>query len=265
MDERGSRKANLAMPHYDTYAICATTRSGSTLLCGLLAATGVAGHPDSYFHRPSVAIWADRLGVDMSADAPEAELREAALAAAIQKGRAGSDVFAVRVMRQSFDYLLAQLAARTPDATSDLARIEAAFGRTLFVHLTRSDKVAQAVSFVRAEQEGLWHRAPDGSELERQGAGASPAYDPTAIEAQWRTLVQQDQAWAAWFAAEGISPLTIEYSELAANPVAPLQAVLARLGLDPAAADGIAPHVDRLADDLSSQWIARFRQESGLS
>ena len=33
----------------DGYLICATPRTGSTLLCGLLASTGVAGNPELYF------------------------------------------------------------------------------------------------------------------------------------------------------------------------------------------------------------------------
>ena len=32
-----------------TYLICATQRSGSTLLCELLKQTGVAGRPEEYF------------------------------------------------------------------------------------------------------------------------------------------------------------------------------------------------------------------------
>lgn len=38
-------------PGFDTYVICATPRTGSTLLCGLLESSGVAGHPASYFNR----------------------------------------------------------------------------------------------------------------------------------------------------------------------------------------------------------------------
>ena len=32
-----------------SYLVCATPRSGSTLLCEMLAGTGVAGHPREYF------------------------------------------------------------------------------------------------------------------------------------------------------------------------------------------------------------------------
>ena len=34
-----------------SYVVCATPRSGSTLLCALLAGTGVAGNPEEYFER----------------------------------------------------------------------------------------------------------------------------------------------------------------------------------------------------------------------
>ena len=32
-----------------SYLVCATPRSGSTLLCHLLDETGLAGHPEEYF------------------------------------------------------------------------------------------------------------------------------------------------------------------------------------------------------------------------
>ena len=32
-----------------SYFVCATPRSGSTLLCHLLDETGIAGHPEEYF------------------------------------------------------------------------------------------------------------------------------------------------------------------------------------------------------------------------
>ncbi len=43
----------------DSYIICATPRTGSTFLCDLLAATGVAGAPDSFFMRDVDPVWAE--------------------------------------------------------------------------------------------------------------------------------------------------------------------------------------------------------------
>ncbi|MBT6203829.1 MAG: sulfotransferase, partial [Rhodospirillaceae bacterium] len=43
------------MARYQSYVICTSPRSGSTLLCSLLAATGLAGNPCSHFHDPSIS------------------------------------------------------------------------------------------------------------------------------------------------------------------------------------------------------------------
>jgi LPS sulfotransferase NodH len=43
-----------------SYLICGTPRTGSTLLCGLLRDTGIAGRPESYFRLQGEQSWADR-------------------------------------------------------------------------------------------------------------------------------------------------------------------------------------------------------------
>ena len=47
----------------DAYFICATPRTGSTLLCELLTSTQVAGVPESYFRSPDEPSWAERFGL----------------------------------------------------------------------------------------------------------------------------------------------------------------------------------------------------------
>ena len=48
---------NSGVAAFDSYIICTSPRSGSTLLCKLLEATGVAGVPGSHFHDPSISDW----------------------------------------------------------------------------------------------------------------------------------------------------------------------------------------------------------------
>ncbi|MCA9930706.1 MAG: hypothetical protein KC419_19610, partial [Anaerolineales bacterium] len=43
-----------------SYMICATPRSGSTLLCEALRNTGLAGNPDEYFGPMHVARWTEK-------------------------------------------------------------------------------------------------------------------------------------------------------------------------------------------------------------
>lgn len=88
----------------------------------MLRYTGVAGRPEWYFRVPGEQSWADRWQIARDAGG-------------------------------SFDYRHAKLGAVHPDiAGADRDLLTRAFSRPRFVHLWRDDTVAQAVSWVRAEQ-----------------------------------------------------------------------------------------------------------------
>ena len=246
---------------HDAYVVCTTPRSGSTLLCSLLAATGRAGRPGSHFHGPSVDGWARSLGLAVDPGASRRDALAAIVTAAIERGRGGTDLFGLRLQHHGLDVLLGRLAVLHPDVLGDAARMRTAFGRTLFVHLTRTDRVGQAVSHVRAQQTGLWHRAADGTELERLGPPAPPRYDPEAIRSRLREARAGDRRWTDWFATEGIAPVRVTYESLCARPAEVLADLLERLGLDRTMAEGAEPGVGKLADATSRRWVARFRAE----
>ena len=249
------------MGKYDAYIICTSPRSGSTLLCKLLAATGVAGNPNSYFHRPSISDWLADLGLTPKQSVPERKLLEAIFRAAIAKGTLNTGIFGLRLQRHSFDFFTEKLAVLCPERSNDVERFDAAFGRALFVHLTRRDKVAQAVSYVKAQQTGLWHVAPDGTELERLSPPQELAYDASEIGTRLEEMTAHDHGWEHWFDASEIDPLRITYEELSEGPVETLRVVLDHLGLEGEAADDVEPGVARLADNISQDWVARFRSE----
>jgi len=46
----------------NTCLLCSAPRTGSSLLCGLLDSTGVAGHPESWFRRQDEREFAARWG-----------------------------------------------------------------------------------------------------------------------------------------------------------------------------------------------------------
>ena len=230
-------------------------------MCKLLAATGVAGNPDSYFHRPSIFDWLADLGLTRKASVPERELLEAIFRAAIAKGTLDTGIFGLRLQRRSFDFFTEELAVLYPEYWNDAERFEAAFRRTLFVHLTRRDRVAQAVSYVKAHQTGLWHAAPDETELERLSPPQEPAYDANEIRTRLEDMTAHDRGWERWFAALEIDPLRITYEGLSEDPVRTLRVMLDHLGLERAAADGVEPGVAKLADNINQDWVARFRSE----
>lgn len=246
---------------FQSYIICTAPRSGSTLLCGLLAATGAAGKPDSHFHTPSLERWLDVYGFSRTDHASDRDAVAAVFDAARAVGTGNTGMFGLRMQRGSFAYFRKQLAVIFPDKASDAARIEAAFGHTLYIHLTRADKVEQAISQVKAQQSGLWHRAADGSELERLSSETPLTYDAEEIADAVAELTASDQAWADWFAQEQLAPLTVTYDALSDDPAGALATILDALGLDTALATSAAPTVSKLSDATSRAWAKRFHNE----
>lgn len=244
------------------YIICTTPRSGSTLLCTLLEATKQTGQPDSFYHEPHLMQeWADAWGLPDAGIVPPTDYDKAYLEATIAAGRGSTSLFGMRLQQAYMPPLAATLARLYPDLQSDAERFERAFGSLRYLHLTRLDKVAQAVSLVKARQSGLWHRHADGSERERVASAADPVYDPAAIEAEVASLTRADRAWSAWFAQEQIEPLRIIYETFGQRPAATVQYVCVALGVEPPDSMTITPVVAKLADGINQNWIARFRAD----
>jgi trehalose 2-sulfotransferase len=249
------------MAKYESYVLCTSPRSGSTLLCKLLAATGVAGNPDSYFHRPAVSEWLADLNLTPESALSEREVLSAIFKAAMSEGSLDTGMFGLRLQRHSFDFFTQKLAVLHPGLSTDTRRFAAAFGRTRFIHLTRQDKVEQAVSYVKAQQTGLWHRSPDGTELERLSPPEPPVYDAVRIGQIVDEMTAHDRDWENWLAAEAVDPLRLTYEGLSEDPVSELTYVLNDLGVNSDAAHEVKPGVKKLADETNADWVARFRSE----
>lgn len=244
------------------YMICTSPRSGSTLLCGLLRATGVAGRPGSLLHKTSLDGWLGYYGLKRADFVSELAATRAVLQAALNKGRGGTDLFGLRMQRPSFAFFTDQLERIHPEAATDRARIEAAFGPTSFIHLTRKDKLAQAVSREMATQIGLWHRNADGSELERLRPPQEPHYDRAAIAEHLARLEEMESGWHDWFARQGLRPLTLTYEGLSEDPHGTLAVLLDHLDLSRSSMDNVTIPTAKLADATSADWIARFQSET---
>ena len=248
----------------DGYIICATPRSGSTLLCNLLASTGMTGNPNSYYHRTGIMCdWAAKWNLPGRDTMAAKEFGIAYLKAAIRAGRGETNVFGLRLMREYLEGLSTILDEIFPGLPSDVQRFERAFGDVLYIHLTREDKLAQAVSLVKAEQTGLWHIAPDGAEVERLGAPQDPRYDFELIQRKLTTFEAHDAAWNEWFEQQGIIPLRIRYEMLSERPAGTLLQICEALGVEVQKAEAVRPGVAKLADEISLDWMRRFRADFG--
>lgn len=231
------------------------------MLCGLLAGTDVAGSPGSHFHAPSLGLWLHAYDLADTAFGSDFDALRAVFDAAMVRGRGGTEVFGLRMQRGSLDHFKRQLERLVPGRMSDPERIGAVFGPTLYVHLSRPDRLDQAISRVRTEQTGLWHRNADGTELERLAPPREPRYDAEAIERHVTELATLDDAWERWFAQQAVEPFRVDYDTLSRDPQGVLAELLSALGLDPARAGSVETLTAKLADAQSRAWRKRFQGE----
>jgi trehalose 2-sulfotransferase len=243
--------STVARLEIDSYLICATPRSGSTLLCGLLDSSGVAGHPASYFNRKSLEDYADDWRIARPRDG---RIDDAFVRAALTAGRTPNGVFGGRIMAETLPELISGLAAAASQPTAtDVELLTARFGRLRFVHLRRRDVVAQAVSWARSLQTHFWHPG----EAVAPG-GQDPHYDEELIGRLVATIGRFQADWTGWFASHGIVPCDVTYEEMAADPPGTAQRVLDHLGLDVPPDRHLVVGHRRQADQLNADWITRF-------
>jgi len=246
----------------DSYFICATPRTGSSLLLGLLESTGIAGRPQAYFRSPDELLWADRWQIPRTAEGgfDYADYVQAALTA----GRTDNGVFGAKLMWGTVDEVVDKLAAIYPDQNgNDVALLDRAFGRTRFVFLKREDVLAQAVSWLRAEQTGTWFIGGNGEISGSAGSGQAPSFDADGIRHFVEVIREHNAAWEAWFASWRIQPHVVRYEELDLDMVATTRGILDFLGLNAPKGCTIAARHQRQADELSREWIKRYRTELG--
>jgi trehalose 2-sulfotransferase len=192
-------------PDFDSYLICATPRSGSTLLCGLLESSGVAGHPASYFNREGLNGYADDWRIARPRDG---QIDEAFVRAALTAGKTSNGVFGGRIMAETLPELISGLAAAASrPAVTDVDLLSAQLGRLRFVHLRRRDVVAQAVSWAKSLQTHFWHPGEAVA-----AGGQDPHYDEELIGRLVATIERSEADWTVWFAAHSIVPCEVTKS-----------------------------------------------------
>ena len=135
------------------YILCATPRSGSTLLCALLTSPRVAGRPHSYFRSQDIGDWAGLWNVPGPTNPDDPDVNRAYLAAMAKAGTAGTGMFGLRLMWPSVAEATRRLDAAFSGETDLPRRFDHLLGPTMFIHLSRQDKVVQAVSLVQAGSE----------------------------------------------------------------------------------------------------------------
>jgi LPS sulfotransferase NodH len=257
-------------PPDSAYLVCATPRSGSTLLCEMLRTTGSAGNPLEHFEflrhsglprqpREYFESIADpqllELLSPLEAGRPSAEPAAAWRARIMRDGQTANGVWGGKLMWGHVADLLARTRALDGLGDADLATaLRTLLGDARFVLVTRADKVAQAVSLWRAVQTRHWSAAADAPPRVHDAV-----YDFAAIDHLVSQLEADEAAWRAWFADNAMGPgrpLHLPYELIAAEPRAAVEQVLGFCGLS-----GVAvadPPLRPQRDARSREWVERY-------
>lgn len=244
------------MPVAKSYLICAAPRTGSTLLAQALTHTGRAGSPEEFFkgHERLDQLWKETFGISS-----DAEYFDKVLAA-----RTGANgVFGLKLLWPQGPALMAKLRACAPlrDAPRNASLHELLVRRLRaepsYIWLRRKNKLAQAISYLRAEQTGIWR----SNEPPQDGRQADPDFDFDLIVRYLRSVNGFDLEWACFFLAHRVRVLRLTYEDLLASYEATVLKVLDFLQLS---GDGITvapPQLQRQSDERSLEWERRFLQE----
>jgi LPS sulfotransferase NodH len=217
------------------YLICTTPRSGSTYLAELLASTGALGVPREYFN--PLDPWG-------RPDKERPDDPHPLFQRVLTKGATPNGMYAVKSHADHFAAVAAVV-----DPMRALPNLEV-------VRTRRQDMLAQAISWMRAQQTGQFR-------ADRR-AKAVPHYDPSAIRRLIAQLAEQAAVWDRILAASGRVPLEIEYECLMQDPQREVDRVARMMGVRPPVP--IAPAGVRVAiqrDELSAAWRHRFLAEAG--
>jgi trehalose 2-sulfotransferase len=227
-----------AGPPRVSFMVCALPRSGSSLLCELLAATGLAGVPTEFFEPNQRPEFARRWGTE----GPDDYLREMLAHKTTPNG-----VFGLKVL---YPQLVDVLGDTSP------ARV---FPNLRYVYVTRHDHLRQAVSFARAIQTDQW--ASD------QPAGTTePVFDADQIDELLAWIRREEVQWEALFERERVQPLRIAYEDFVAAMDRTLRDVLRFLDVElPAGFQAPVPALGRQADERSEEWVRRYRSRDSSS
>jgi LPS sulfotransferase NodH len=279
-----------------SYLVCTTPRSGSTLVCQALKATGVAGRPEEYFEalrktgrprRPEQYFIGaddqsilDHLGERGDADDPQPRSPLWSRAAydryldwAMEVGTTPNGVFGAKLMWGHFGDFVGLL--RNVPRFGELSLAEllpAVFPKLTFVRVVRANKIRQAVSLWKAIQTASWRQEehkdgplPDDPE--------SPPYNSflqehrPALRFHYRAIAHllerilvEEASWDAFFEHSGIRPLLVLYENFAGDPQTSTVNLLERLGLRPAPDFRFEPRMKPQSDALNDDWVRRYSE-----
>ena len=280
-----------------SYLVCATPRSGSTLVCHALEETGVAGRPEEYFEalrhsgrprRPeeyfagvedqSIRDHLGERGIG-SEPAPRSPLWSRAaydryLEWAFEAGMTPNGVFGAKLMWGYFGDFVSLL--RNVPRYRDLPLAEllpTVFPNVSFIRVVRASKLRQAVSLWKAVQTATWREDQAQAKAVSVEEDGGPPYRSfleehrpqlrfhyRAIDHLLQGILAEEASWDAFFEHAGIKPILVLYENFADDYETSTLRLLERLDLAPPDGFAFEPRMKRQSDRINDDWTRRYSE-----
>lgn len=241
------------------FIICASHRSGSTLLCEGMRWTWRCGDPKEYLSPVHSVALHDR--GDVAAD-PDKDF-PGYVDELLRTRRSDNGMFGIKIMWKHLRQLPRKMSI--PCAMRDhqrLARtLRQTFGRSHFIWSRREDKTAQAISFLKAKQTGLFTHQQE-AQGQRKADRSKLAYNFGAIDTLVRRLEDEERQWQTFFELGKIRPLTINYEDIAADYTGEVERALRHVRVWGKGCEIRKPERNRkLADETTALWHQRYQED----
>jgi LPS sulfotransferase NodH len=264
-----------------SYLICATPRSGSTLLCEALINTGLAGRPEEYFESLKES-GRPRRPLEYFTGVEDTELiallggsegpppaypthtdYSEYLTRTIEQATTPNGVFGAKVMWGYLDDFVSNLRTIPQYSNQPVPQLFASiFPNLHYITVIRRDKVRQAVSLWKAIQTQAWKLDEDEHPGEKHHHRPL-TFNFAAIDHLKRQVEAHEAAWQQFFAQNNIDPFTVIYEDFVTAYEETALQILRYL--DIALPDRPlfgARRMKQQADALSEQWIQRYHDEN---
>lgn len=226
--------------------ICATQRSGSTMICEDMDRIGL-GHPNEHFYS-----WGDTGARDWSAAYDEI------VASATANGVQASKIMAnkARLVNGRFATFIE---ATQPGPYKFLRTV---YADAVWIWLRRGDKIAQAISLYLAEKSGVFHSVsakegfvPGKAVLASDADTAIPEveYNFEAIRKQLDFATRGELLWAEFFRMTKIKPIVWDYESYSLDKAI---ALAKKMGVEPSVAR--ERNLNKLPSERSAEMRAKF-------
>ena len=235
-----------------SYTIWFSQRTGSTLLCRALQSIGIAGKPSEWLNSSDLL---DKYQLDSYA-----ELQQRLW----QLGSSDNGVFGVKTgaCEPYFGKIIdtfKQFPGCNSESNNRVEIWENACPNCKHIYMTRRNKVRLAVSWWKAIKSEEWHREQGKPPV---AVNLKNKYSYRAISHLFAECSMREAAIQEFFSEGSIVPLTIVYEDFILAYEATIRNILDYLELPDSKIVSItSPPLQQLADDVSEEWVQRFRKD----